>query len=391
MIGNLSRKVLIFCLIIVLIGTNYIPSFTGRTTSSVNLTERFGLGSSIDNSVTKTVASANNGLPDLIFAELRAWWGSLNTTGITGIFVDYDVNNKGDTYYGDEPIVSNLSFFADDNMTSFGYILQSPMFYPSIWYPEEILGGCNFFEMDEKPDTITVKIDFTDLIPESDETNNNLTVAVLLGVTISGSVYTNENGEMIPFEGIIDENGNYRMSLCPKEPFDESHIYDIMACDIASNLKILKKTNLVKSGENTTLDFLFETPPETPDRPFGRKLGLANRTYLFFSLNSDKNYEEIYYKFSWGDGIYSNWLGPYASNEIVSASHAWNESGAYTIRVISKNSIGMLSEWSNPLKISVPENIQIRSRLLLQFLEKLSDIVSNFFEVKNPSNVSFFK
>jgi len=278
MIGNLFKKVLIFCLIIVLVGISYIPSFAGKATSSVNLTERFGLGSSIDNSVTRIVASTNNDLPDLIFTDLRAWWGSLNTTGITGLFVDYDVSNKGDTYYGDEPIVSNLSFFADDNMTSFGYILQSPMFYPSIWYPNEILGGCNFFEIDEKPDTITVKIDFTDIIPESDETNNNLTVTVLLGVTISGSVYTNENGEIIPFEGIIelnqydddslndfgyrhywsDENGNYRMSLCPKEPLDESHIYDIMACNIEDNIKILKKTNLVKPGENTTLDFSFE-------------------------------------------------------------------------------------------------------------------------------------
>jgi len=411
MIDNLFRKVLIFGIIIVLVGTNYIPSLTCSTTSSVNLTERLGTGSSIDNSVTKTVASANNGLPDLIFAELRAWWGSLNTTGITGIFVDYDVNNKGDTYYGNEPIVSNLSFFADDNMTSFGYILQSPMFYPSIWYPGEILGGCNFFEMDEKPDTITVKIDFTNLIPESDETNNNLTVAVLLGVTISGSAYKNENGEMIPFEGIIelnqydddslsdfgyrhywsDENGNYSMSLCPMEPLDEPHIYDIMACDIADGLKILKKTNLVKAGENATLDFLFGAPPDTPDRPFGRKLGLANRTYLFFSSTSDKNYDQIYYKFSWGDGIYSNWIGPYASNEIISAGHAWNESGAYTIRVVSKNSIGMLSEWSNSLKISIPENRQISSRSLLQFLEKISDIVSNFFAVKIPSNVSFYK
>ena len=411
MVDNLFRKVLIFGIIIVLVGTNCIPSLTGSTTSSVNLTERLGSGIPIDDSVTKTVVPANNGLPDLIFADLRAWWGSLNTTGITGLFVDYDVNNKGDTYYSNEPIVSNLSFFADDNTTSFGYILQSPMFYPSIWYPGEILGGCNFFEMDEKPDTITVKIDFTNSITESNETNNNLAVAVLLGVTISGSAYKNENGEMIPFEGIIelnqyaddslsdfgyrhywsDENGNYSMSLCPMEPLDEPHIYDIMACDIAGNLKILKKTDLVKAGENTTLDFLFGALPDTPNRPFGRKLGLANRTYLFFSSTSDLNDDQIYYKFSWGDEIYSNWLGPYASNEIVSAHHAWSESGTYSIRVVSKDSLGMLSGWSDPLKISMIENKQLSSQLLLQFLEKLSDIVSNFHAVKIPLNVSFYK
>lgn len=399
----LSRKILVMGVIFLFVGMSTILPIKGDEVKKQCLTygRTFSMGfvEKLESEmlgnlpVTKTVVSFNNSLPDLEFIELRAWWGSLNTTGI---FVDYDVNNSGDTCYSDGPIVSNLSFFADDNTTSFGYILQSPMFYPSIWYPGEILGGCNFFEMDKMPDTITVKIDFTNSIPESNETNNNLTISVVLGVTISGSIYKSENGEMIPYGGIIelnqydedslsdfgyrhywsDENGHYNMSLCPKEPLDISHIYDIMACDITENLKILKKSGPVKFGENTTLNFSFGVPPSKPDKPLGRKLGKVNRTYLFFSSTSDPNDDQIYYKFSWGNGMYSDWLGPYASNEIVSASYAWNKSGSNSIQVVSKDSLGMLSKWSDPLKINIPENKQLNSQLLLRFSERLIDMFS---------------
>ena len=117
-------------------------------------------------------------------------------------------------------------------------------------------------------------------------------------------------------------------------------------------------------------------PPSKPDKPLGRKLGKVNRTYLFFSSTSDLNDDQIYYKFSWGDKMYSNWLGPYASNEIVSASHAWNKSGSNSIQVVSKDSLGMLSRWSDPLKINIPENKQLNSQLLLRFSERLIDMFS---------------
>jgi len=401
--GILSRKILVIGIIFLFVGMGTILPIKGDEIKKQCLThdrlfsfdfvERTESEMVVDTPSTKTIVLINNSLPDLEFIELRAWWGSLNTTGI---FVDYDIYNSGDTYYSEEPIVSNLSFFADDNTTSFGYILQSPLFYPSVWYPGEILGGCNFFEMDEKPETITVKIDFNNSIPESNETNNNLTILVLLGVTISGSIYKNINGEMIPYNGKIelneyndislsdfgyrnfwsDENGHYNMSLCPDEPLNISHIYNIMASDISNNLKMLKKSNPVKPGGNTTMNFSFGSPPNKPDKPFGRKIGMANRTYLFFSSTSDSNDNQIYYKFSWGDAIFSNWIGPYIPNEIISASYAWNKSGSNSIQVISMNSQGMLSEWSDPLKINIPENKQLNSQLLLQFLEKLKEMFS---------------
>jgi len=318
----------------------------------------------------------------------------LNTTGI---FVEYDINNSGDTYQIDRPIVSNLSFFADNNTTSFGYILQTPMFYPSTWYHGEILGGNNFFEMDEKPNAITVKIDYTNLVPEVNETNNNLTVSVVLGVTISGTVYEKKNDETVPFEGVLqlnrydevslsdfgcrhywsDENGHYNMSIFPKDPIDEPHTYCIMASNTTTNLKILKKSSPVEAGGNTTLNFFYPgVIPDKPNKPWGVTFGRTNRTYLFFLSNSDP-YGSIFYKFYWGDGTYSDWLGPYDSNEKICTRHVWGKPGSYPIEVIYKDSLGMLSGWSDPLTIKISESIHI-GQLLLQFLEKFINVAVMF-------------
>jgi len=367
MVDNLSKEIMVVSVILLFVGNSTIPPIVGEE-------------------VTKTVSLVDNSLPDLTFIELSTWWGSLNTTGI---FVDYDVKNRGETYYSYRPILSILSFFADNDTNSFGYIIQKPFFYPYIWYKGEILGGCNFFEMDEKPDTITVKIDFTNYISESDETNNVLTISVPLGVTIHGEVYKKEKDEIIPFEGIVelnqfdedslndfryrhywsDENGRYNMSLCPKEPLDEKHIYNIMACDTNENFKMIKNSQMVKSGENSTLTFLFEgLPPTKPNTPFGLRFGVLNRTHIFFSYNTDPDGDNLFYKFRWGDGSYSDWLGPYYSGEKIRASHKWNETGYYSIGVISKDSHGILSEWSDFKHILVNVNL-----LFFRFLDNIID------------------
>jgi len=369
MADNLSKLIMVIFVILLFVGFSTISPIAGKEGK-------------------KTVFLDDDSLPDLIFIKLSSWWGSLNTTGI---FVDFDVKNCGKTYYSYRPVLSILSFFADNDSNSFGYIVQKPFFYPHMWLKGEILGGCNFFEMDEKPDTITVKIDFTDYISESDETNNALTISVPLGVTIQGKVYKKEKDEIIPFEGIVelnqfdedslydfryrhywsDANGHYNMSLCPKEPLDETHIYNIMARDTNENFKMIKNSQMIKSGENTTLTFLFEgLPPNKPNKPFGRRIGISNRNYTFSSRSTDPDGDKLFYKFKWGDGSYSDWLGPYYSGEIIRASHKWNGPGYYSIEVISKDSHDILSEWSDVKHILVNVN--------LLFFSLLDNIIDDF-------------
>jgi hypothetical protein len=244
--------------------------------------------------------------------------------------------------------------------------------------------------MEKKPNIITAKVDFTNLIPESDENNNNCTISVLLGVTISGSIYKKENNEIIPYEEIIElsqydedslsdfgyrhyrsnEKGQYNMSLYPKEPLDESHTYDVMACITNMSMRMIKKSYSVKVGENTTLDFIIDgLPPNKPNTPFGRRSGKINRTYKFYTSVTDPDGDYVYYKFRWGDGTYSNWFGPYDSNEKVSVSNTWDKPGIYSIAVVCKDSNGMLSRWSDPLKITMPKPKPYNNNLFQNFLK----------------------
>ena len=82
--------------------------------------------------------------------------------------------------------------------------------------------------------------------------------------------------------------------------------------------------------------------------------------------------ETIYYIFNWGDGTDSGWLGPFDSGETVNATHSWEEEGSYEIKVQAKDTGGLLSDWSDPLPISMPLNKESRGLFLL-ILERLME------------------
>ena len=314
-------------------------------------------------------------LPDLTFLSLKSWWGYTNRSGI---FVDYDINNSGEHYQSLIPIESNLTFFADDNTTPFGYIIQKPLLDPYSWYKGEILGGNFFFDMDEKPDYITVVIDYTNLINEFNENNNNVTIKVENGVIVKGSIYKKINDDLIKIDETVEfnqynetsmndfgfrhfwsnENGEYNMSLCPKEPIDEYHVYDTKAFFQQDNVRIIKKTNPAKSGDNITLDIIFEgNPPETPNNPFSSKIGIINRNVTFITTGLDEDEDQIFYKFNWGDGTYSDWMGPFDSREIVTVHNSWKIPDNYDVNVILKDSKDILSGWSEISTVSIIDKI----------------------------------
>jgi hypothetical protein len=104
-------------------------------------------------------------------------------------------------------------------------------------------------------------------------------------------------------------------------------------------------------GPVTTSD-----PPATPSKPNGPTHGTINRSYMFSSMSTDPNNDQIYYMFNWDDGTTSAWLGPYSSGLTVSDSHAWTAIGNYTIKVKAKDINGATSDWSEPQMISIVLN-----------------------------------
>ena len=90
-----------------------------------------------------------------------------------------------------------------------------------------------------------------------------------------------------------------------------------------------------------TIDFFTHTEnrgPASPGTPIGPTEGEVGVEYTY-NINSimDPEGDETYYKFYWGDGETSSWLGPFQPGEEVTASHIYSLCKNYEIRVKSRD------------------------------------------------------
>lgn len=108
-------------------------------------------------------------------------------------------------------------------------------------------------------------------------------------------------------------------------------------------------------GEYLSL-WVTSNPPEQPSRPVGATLGIWHVEYTYTSSTTEPDNEQIYYKFDWGDGSNSGWIGPYNSGETAVASHTWDELGVYSVKVKARDIWGSSSHWSEPLNVTITDN-----------------------------------
>jgi outer membrane protein assembly factor BamB/uncharacterized protein YceK len=102
--------------------------------------------------------------------------------------------------------------------------------------------------------------------------------------------------------------------------------------------------------------FGINQPPEAPIIN-GPTNGTVNVEYTFsIGPITDPEGDSIYCKWDWGDGNITDWLGPYASGQIICASHMWTQPGVYEIRAKLKDTYGAESNWSEPHTITIVEN-----------------------------------
>ncbi len=99
--------------------------------------------------------------------------------------------------------------------------------------------------------------------------------------------------------------------------------------------------------------------PNTPDRPSGEFIGEAGIKYEYTTSTNDSDNDIVWYKWDWGDGYYSEWLGPYESGVKVNAIYSWSL-GCYLIRVKAKDIRGQESNWSEPLEVVIiyPDSLE---------------------------------
>jgi hypothetical protein len=115
---------------------------------------------------------------------------------------------------------------------------------------------------------------------------------------------------------------------------------------------------------------LFNTslPPTKPATPIGEREGTIGQNYTFSTYSTDDDGDQIYYLFDWGDGSVSAWLGPYDSGASCEGKHVWTEKGSYNVKVRAKDSNGVESGWSDPLRITMPYSFDKQILLFFKLL-----------------------
>ena len=139
-------------------------------------------------------------------------------------------------------------------------------------------------------------------------------------------------------------------------------------CYYQTNLFGDPSINILETGGNTA--------PEKPDKPSGPSNGIPFIKYAFKATTIDPDDDQVYYKWDWGNGEISEWVGPFYSGDIVEEKYKWNEKGSYEVKVKSKDELGAETGWSDPLIIKISFS-RYHTRQQMNF--KLLSILHIFF------------
>ena len=92
--------------------------------------------------------------------------------------------------------------------------------------------------------------------------------------------------------------------------------------------------------------------PDNPAQPIGPTTGGTNNEYTYTTTTTDPESQQVFYFWSWGD-INGTWLGPFDSGVPAQATHTWNVSGDYVVKVKAKDVEGVESGWSDSITVHI--------------------------------------
>jgi hypothetical protein len=104
------------------------------------------------------------------------------------------------------------------------------------------------------------------------------------------------------------------------------------------------------------------TIPNIPGTPAGETIPITQTDYDYSTSCTDAESDQVYYRWAWGDGDTSAWLGPYNSGETCVATHQWADPGTYEVRVQSRDP-WYQSDWSAPLVVNPTCCVGIRGNV----------------------------
>lgn len=91
-----------------------------------------------------------------------------------------------------------------------------------------------------------------------------------------------------------------------------------------------------------------ENPNNAPEMPTmdGPIEGKTGTPIDYTITTTDPDGDTVFFKIDWGDGLVSDWLGPYYSGAVADISHTWSERGSYIIKAKAKDNDGAETDWA---------------------------------------------
>ena len=203
------------------------------------------------------------------------------------------------------------------------------------------------------------------------------TQSILLDVKVfNGSIYTTgEIHGLYPYDRLLDAvlqkhdtNGKLIWYLTYGEKYKndqgkciETYNNFFYLCGIGRSKAFILNYDVDLFSDNNK--------PDTPSKPSGQVNGVPGVEYTYSTNTTDPDGDLISYCFSWGDGnvTLTEWVN---SGDTISAIYSWSERGKYDIRVRARDECGFVSEWSEPLTVTMPRSRLLASPLFMRFLER---------------------
>jgi len=122
--------------------------------------------------------------------------------------------------------------------------------------------------------------------------------------------------------------------------------------DLSVTLEALGNTEFRAIYTLTNLHYPSD-PPSDPSAPVGDATGAPGIEYDFSAVTTDPEGDDISYRFDFGDGTVTDWLGPFASGDVCTASHSYNGSGIYEVIAQARDQWEYKTEWSPVSEIQI--------------------------------------
>ena len=152
----------------------------------------------------------------------------------------------------------------------------------------------------------------------------------------------------------------------------------LCTCDVATGaLTIVGEFQRNAEIDGFAIPYTISQPPETPERPEGPTDGIVDYNYTFSTSTTDPEGNQVYYKWNWDDGTFSNWLGPYDSGDVVLAHHTWTGAGTYEVKVKAKDIYSHESSWSDPKTTHIVNKATLEIGNITGGLFKVNAVIKN--------------